>query len=77
MTDFVEKYLQQTIEILRSFDRNEIEAVATGLADIRGRGGAFLSLAQGEALVTHRMLPMIFVKSPELKRIARLIMFRS
>lgn len=47
MTEFVEKFIQQTIEIVSGFDRNEIEKMALGLADVRARGGRLFIIGSG------------------------------
>jgi D-sedoheptulose 7-phosphate isomerase len=47
MTDFVEKYLQQTIEVIGGFDRRQIEAMAQGLAAVRARGGRLFIIGSG------------------------------
>lgn len=47
MTEFVEKFIQQTIEIVSGFDRNEIEKMALGLAKIRACGGRLFIIGSG------------------------------
>jgi D-sedoheptulose 7-phosphate isomerase len=47
MSAFVEKYIQQTIEIVGGFDREEIEKMALGLAAIRARGGRLFIIGSG------------------------------
>lgn len=45
--EFVEKFIRQTIEIVGSFDRAEIEKMAKGLAAIRERGGRLFIIGSG------------------------------
>lgn len=47
MTDFVEKYLQQSIELIGSLDREAIEAMAKGIAAVRARGGRLFIVGSG------------------------------
>ncbi|MDE2463534.1 MAG: SIS domain-containing protein [Alphaproteobacteria bacterium] len=47
MAQFVEKFISQTIEIVRSFDRDEIEKMAFGLAAVRKRGGRLFIVGSG------------------------------
>jgi D-sedoheptulose 7-phosphate isomerase len=47
MTDFVEKFIKQTVEIVSGFDRKEIDAMANGIAAIRARGGRLFIIGSG------------------------------
>lgn len=47
MTDFIEKYIKQTIDIVAGFDAHEIEKIANGLAAIRARGGRLFIIGSG------------------------------
>jgi D-sedoheptulose 7-phosphate isomerase len=47
MSDFVEKYIRQTVDIVNAFDRAEIEGMAAGIAAIRARGGRLFIIGSG------------------------------
>lgn len=47
MADFTDTYLAETVEILAALDRGAVEALATGLADVRERGGRLFVLGVG------------------------------
>ncbi len=44
---FVETYLNETIDILRSIDRDQVDEVVAGLARVRQRGGRLFLLGVG------------------------------
>jgi D-sedoheptulose 7-phosphate isomerase len=47
MSSFTQKYLDESIDILRKLDASSIEAVATGLASVRDGGGRLFILGVG------------------------------
>jgi D-sedoheptulose 7-phosphate isomerase len=47
MTTFTQKYIDESIDILRKLDASNIEAVATGLASVRDGGGRLFILGVG------------------------------
>jgi D-sedoheptulose 7-phosphate isomerase len=47
MTTFTQKYIDESIEILRKLDAASIEAMATGLASVRDAGGRLFILGVG------------------------------
>ncbi len=47
MLEFVEKYLRQSIELIDGLDRNQIEAMAEGIAAVRARGGRLFIVGSG------------------------------
>lgn len=47
MSDFVQTYLEETVDIVRSLDRSAIDAVAAGLAAVRDRGARLFVLGVG------------------------------
>lgn len=47
MTDFVEKYLQQSVALIDGLDREQIEAMATGIAAVKARGGRLFIVGSG------------------------------
>ncbi len=47
MTDFVEKYLRQSIELINGLDRQAIDAIAKGIAAVRARGGRLFIVGSG------------------------------
>ena len=44
---FTEKFLEESVQVLRTVDQSAIEACATGLADVRQRGGRLFVLGVG------------------------------
>ncbi len=44
---FTEKFLEESVHVLRTVDQSAIEACATGLADVRQRGGRLFVLGVG------------------------------
>jgi D-sedoheptulose 7-phosphate isomerase len=47
VSSFADTYLQETAAIVERLDRDEIERVAAGLAEVRGRGGRLFVLGVG------------------------------
>jgi D-sedoheptulose 7-phosphate isomerase len=47
VSSFADTYLQETAAIVERLDRDEIEQVAAGLAEVRGRGGRLFVLGVG------------------------------
>jgi D-sedoheptulose 7-phosphate isomerase len=47
VTSFAERYLAETAEIVQRLDRDELEKVATGLAEVRDGGGRLFVLGVG------------------------------
>ncbi len=47
MSDFADRYLRETTDIVAALDRRAIEAVVSGLAAVRGRGGRLFILGVG------------------------------
>lgn len=47
MPSFSDRYLDETVSIIGALDRNEIEAIALGLAQVRARGGRLFVLGVG------------------------------
>ncbi len=47
MSDFVKKYLKQSIEIIQSLDHAAIDAMATGIASVKARGGRLFIVGSG------------------------------
>jgi D-sedoheptulose 7-phosphate isomerase len=47
VSPFAEAYLQETVAIVERLDRDEIEQVASGLAEVRDRGGRLFVLGVG------------------------------
>jgi len=47
MTDFAERYLEETAEIVAAMDRTRIEGMAQGLARVRDGGGRLFILGAG------------------------------
>jgi D-sedoheptulose 7-phosphate isomerase len=47
MTDFADKFLQETADIVNALDRAKIEALAAGLARVRDGGGRLFILGAG------------------------------
>lgn len=47
MADFVEKFLQQSIELINGLDRQAIDDTAKGIAKIRARGGRLFIVGSG------------------------------
>lgn len=47
MSEFVEKFLLQSIELIKGLDHTEIEAMAVGLAGVKARGGRLFILGSG------------------------------
>jgi D-sedoheptulose 7-phosphate isomerase len=47
MSDFVEKYLKQSIEIINGLDRSQIDAMAKGIAAVKSRGGRLFIVGSG------------------------------
>ena len=47
MTEFVEKYLQQSIRLIERLDREAIDAMARGIAAVRARGGRLFIVGSG------------------------------
>jgi D-sedoheptulose 7-phosphate isomerase len=45
--NFTEEYLEETIKLVQELDRDSIERVATGLRDVRERGGRLFILGVG------------------------------
>ncbi len=44
---FTSEYVEQTISVLRALDQSAVEACASGLADVRSRGGRLFVLGVG------------------------------
>jgi len=47
VTEFVEKYLQQSIRLIERLDREAIDAMARGIAAVRARGGRLFIVGSG------------------------------
>jgi D-sedoheptulose 7-phosphate isomerase len=47
MTGFADTYLRETIELVEAIDPAEVERLADGLAEVRGRGGRLFILGVG------------------------------
>jgi D-sedoheptulose 7-phosphate isomerase len=47
MTSFARQFLEESIRILETIDVDELERLATGLHDVRGRGGRLFILGVG------------------------------
>jgi D-sedoheptulose 7-phosphate isomerase len=47
MSDFVEKYLKQSIEIIKGLDHAQIDAMAKGIAAVKARGGRLFIVGSG------------------------------
>lgn len=47
MSDFVDRYLEETVEIVRALDRERIETLAAGLGRVRDGGGRLFILGVG------------------------------
>lgn len=47
MVDFAEKFLAQSVEIIKRLDPRDIEAMATGLAAVKARGGRLFIVGSG------------------------------
>src|SRR5476649_703082 len=47
MSEFVEKFIRQTVEIVSGFDRAQIDAMAEGIAAVRARGGRLFIVGSG------------------------------
>jgi D-sedoheptulose 7-phosphate isomerase len=47
MSTFTEKYINETVQILMQIDHHRLEAMAHGLADVRGQGGRLFILGVG------------------------------
>jgi D-sedoheptulose 7-phosphate isomerase len=47
MSEFVAKYLQQSIEIIGGLDHGQIDSIATGIAAVKARGGRLFIVGSG------------------------------
>jgi D-sedoheptulose 7-phosphate isomerase len=47
VTNFTERFIEESVEVLRGIDASAVEACATGLAEVRGRGGRLFVLGVG------------------------------
>lgn len=47
MTEFVEKFLRQSVELINGLDRGQIDAMAHGIAAVRARGGRLFIIGSG------------------------------
>lgn len=47
MSDFGDKYLAETVELVQALDRDDIDSVVAGLAQVRDRGGRLFILGVG------------------------------
>lgn len=47
MSEFVEKYLSQSIEVLKRLDRRQVDAMARGIAEVKARGGRLFIVGSG------------------------------
>ena len=47
MSGFVQKYLEQSIEIIKSLDHGQVDAMANGIAAVKARGGRLFIIGSG------------------------------